>query len=124
MLAPDAFARWIDGFLPDLSVPPHDSLLEPVAVEPDEGDGMALHLVGLDLSRAWCLAGIVASLSAVDADDAVAERLADPLSTAARDHAAAAADHAFTDDYAGSHWLSSFALYLLTRNEGGIAPSA
>jgi hypothetical protein len=29
-----------------------------------------------------------------------------------------------TDDYAGSHWLSSFALYLLTRNEAGIAPGA
>ena len=25
-------------------------------------------------------------------------------------------------DYAGAHWLSSFVLYLLTRNEGGIAP--
>ena len=27
-----------------------------------------------------------------------------------------------TDDYAGSHWLSSFALYLLTRGEDGVAP--
>ncbi|SHH63495.1 DUF2891 family protein [Halobaculum gomorrense] len=37
--------------------------------------------------------------------------------------APASVDEAFTDDYAGSHWLSSFVCYLLTRNEGGIAVS-
>ena len=130
VLAPDAFARWLDGFLPDLSAQPHDSLLEPIGAEPNEGDGMAMHLVGLDLSRAWCLAGVAESLrtarnAAPDGDaPSVAERLVDPLSTAAREHVGAAAGHTFTDEYAGSHWLSSFALYLLTRNEGGIAPSA
>ncbi len=42
----------------------------------------------------------------------------------ARRHAEAGAADVLTDDYAGSHWLSSFALYLLTRDEGGIAPGA
>ena len=130
VLAPDVFARWLDGFIPDRSVPPHDSLLAPISAEPDDGDGMAMHLVGLDLSRAWCLAGIAESLraargSAPDGDaPSVADRLVGPLSTAAEEHVMAAADRTFTDEYAGSHWLSSFALYLLTRNEGGIAPSA
>ena len=122
VLDPNAFAQWLNGLLPDLTATPHDALMDPVGVTPDDGDGMAMHLVGLDLSRAWCLAGIGDTLAATD--DPAAARLHEPLSTAARAHAAAAADHAFTDDYAGSHWLSSFALYLLTRNEGGIAPSA
>ena len=122
VLAPDEFARWLDDFLPDLSTPPHDALLEPVAADPDAGDGMTMHFVGLDLSRAWCLAGIADALDG--AETPAVERLADPLSTAAQRHVTAASSHAFTDDYVGSHWLSSFALYLLTRNEGGTAPSA
>jgi len=36
-------------------------------------------------------------------------------------HAERGLARAFTDDDAGAHWLPSFALYLLTRNEGGIA---
>jgi len=105
-----AFAEWLDGFLPDVTSPPHDAVLDPVTV--DGEDGISLHLVGLNCSRAWCLAGI-----APHADDA----LAGALREAARDHAAAAVDRAFTDDYAGAHWLSSFVLYLVSRDEGGIA---
>ena len=52
----------------------------------------------------------------------VAARLREPLDAAARRHAEAGAADVLSDDYAGSHWLSSFALYLLTRAEGGIAP--
>jgi hypothetical protein len=122
VLEPDAFAAWLDEFLPDLSSPPHDALLTPVTVEPEAGDGAAMHLIGLNVSRAWCLAGLADALS--ERDGPAAARLREPLDTAARRHAEAGAADVLTDDYAGSHWLSSFALYLLTRDGGGIAPDA
>ncbi|OYR41660.1 hypothetical protein DJ82_04425 [Halorubrum sp. Ib24] len=120
VLAPDPFAAWLDGFLPDLTGAPHDALLTPVDVEPDEVDGAAMHLIGLNVSRAWCLAGLADALSGREGP--AATRLREPLDAAARRHAEAGAADVLTDDYAGSHWLSSFAVYLLTRNEGGIAP--
>ncbi|TKX74164.1 DUF2891 domain-containing protein [Halorubrum sp. GN11_10-6_MGM] len=120
VLDADAFASWLDDFLPDLAGPPHDALLAPVDVEPDEGDGAATHLIGLNVSRAWCLAGLADALDGREGP--AATRLRAPLETAARRHAEAGAADVLTDDYAGSHWLSSFALYLLTRSEGGIAP--
>jgi hypothetical protein len=120
VLDPGAFAAWLDGFLPDLAAPPHDALLEPVDVEPDDADGAAMHLIGLNVSRAWCLAGLADALA--ERDGAAAARLREPLDAAARRHAEAGAADVLTDDYAGSHWLSSFALYLLTRDEAGIAP--
>ncbi|TKX45391.1 MULTISPECIES: DUF2891 domain-containing protein [unclassified Halorubrum] len=122
VLGPDPFAAWLGRFLPDLSAPPHDALLAPVDVEPEEGDGAAIHLIGLNVSRAWCLAGLSDALA--DRTGPVAARLREPLDAAARRHAEAGAADVRTDDYAGSHWLSSFALYLLTRNEAGIAPGA
>ena len=122
VLDPDPFAAWLDEFVPDLTAPPHDALLAPVDVEPDEGDGAAIHLIGLNVSRAWCLAGLADALDG--RDGSTTTRLRDPLDAAARRHAEAGAADVLTDDYAGSHWLSSFALYLLTRNEGGIAPDA
>jgi len=122
VLGPDAFAAWLDAFLPDLSAAPHDALVTPVAVDPEDGDGAAMHLIGLNVSRAWCLAGVADALAGRDGP--AAGRLRDPLDAAARRHAEAGAADVLTDDYAGSHWLSSFALYLLTRDERGIAPDA
>ena len=113
VLDPDAFATWLDGFLPDVTASPYDSILEPVDATGEEGVG--LHLVGLNLSKAWCLAGIASTLEG--------HRLVDALERSAARHAEAGLAAAFTEDYAGAHWLSSFVLYLLTRNEGGIAPA-
>lgn len=109
----DAFATWVDGFLPDVTAT-HDAFLEPVAVDPESAGGVELHLVGLNLSKAWCLAGLAAAL-----DD---HRYGEAFERSAGRHAERGLTGAFTDDYAGAHWLSSFVLYLLTRNEGGVAP--
>lgn len=109
----DAFTSWFDRFLPNVATAPSDTILEPVAPEP--GDGIELHLVGLNLSKAWCLAGIEASLDG--------SRLRETLRKGAIRHAERGLDGAFTEEYPGAHWLSSFVLYLLTRNEGGIAPA-
>jgi hypothetical protein len=111
----EAFAAWIDGFLPEMTEPPYDGLLDPVEVSSKAVDGNELHLVGLNLSKAWCLAGVGKALGD--------HRYAAPFERSAARHAEAGLSRAFTDDYAGAHWLSSFVLYLLTRNDGGIAPA-
>ena len=114
VLDPGDYADWLDGFLPDVSRPPYDRILEPIAVDPDAEEGLERHFVGLNLSRAWCLAGI--------AEAVPGHRVAEPFARSGLRHAEAGLELAFVGDYAGSHWLSSFVLYLLTRNEGGIAP--
>ena len=106
-LAPAAFDDWHDGFLPDLTASQHEAFLMPVDAGADGDGGLALHLVGLNLAKAWGLAEVA---EAVDGDRA------DRLAAGAERHFEAGLDGAFTDDYAGSHWLSSFALYALTRN--------
>jgi len=111
LLEPAAFTSWFDGFLPG-SLP--ETVATPVRVDEETADGLALHFVGMNLARAWCLAGVTDTL---EAD----HRLARPLTEATRAHARVGLEQAFTDDYAGAHWLSSFALYLLTSNENGIA---
>ncbi len=113
LLDPAEFAEWFEGFLPGPSLP--DAVGQPIHLDPDPESGMALHYAGLNLSRAWCLASISESL------ETTGHTLAPTLETAARVHARVGIDGAFTDDYAGAHWLSSFALYLLTRAESGIA---
>jgi hypothetical protein len=115
VLGPGEFRAWLDGFLPDVRESPHDALLEPVGLD-DAEEGVALHLVGLNLSRAWCLADLAAALPA--------HPYADAFRLSAERHARAGLAEAFRDDYAGAHWLSSFAVFLLTRAEGGIAPGA
>ncbi|RYJ14900.1 DUF2891 domain-containing protein [Halogeometricum borinquense] len=112
----DEFRTWIDGFLPDITTKPYDTLLEPVHAETDPDEEVAIHLVGLNLSKAWSLAGLATTLDG--------HRYAEAFERSAKKHAERGLSQAFTDNYAGSHWLSSFALYLLTRNEGGIAPNA
>ncbi|WP_380676337.1 DUF2891 domain-containing protein [Salinigranum sp. GCM10025319] len=111
----EAFLTWIDGFLPEMTEPPYDGLLDPVAVPSQTDDGAELHLIGLNLSKAWCLAGVGSTLGE--------HRYAEPFARSAARHAEAGLSRAFTDEYAGAHWLSSFVLYLLTRNEGGIVPT-
>ena len=113
VLDADAFAAWLDDFMPAVARPEPTVDLDPVDVEPDPDEGVALHFVGLNLTRAWSLAGIAESL-----DD---HPTVPAFERTAREHAEVGLHASMTDDYAGSHWLSSFVLYLLTRNDGGIA---
>jgi hypothetical protein len=113
VLAGDAFEAWLADFLPDVTAPPFDAIPDPVDVDPGV-DGVELHLVGLNLSRAWCLAGL--------ADALEGHQHAPAFERSARAHAERGLQRAFTGEYAGAHWLSSFVLYLVTRNDGGIAP--
>ena len=107
-------ARWLAGFLPDLASEAARRWLTPVA-SPDPADGHLAHLNGLNLSRAWMLEGIAAALPAGDG------RCAALLEAAGRHREAGLA--ALSDaPYAGSHWLGSFAAYLLTGR--GLAAGA
>jgi hypothetical protein len=106
VLPPDEFATWFRNFLPDLAKNEPKSLLEPAKVT-DRSDPQIVHLDGLALSRAWCMRGIA---SALPKDDPARKVL---IASATR-HAEAALAHVASGDYAGEHWLASFAVYLLT----------
>jgi hypothetical protein len=95
------FAPWLHAFLPALPT----CLQQPVVVT-DPSDGKLAHLGGLNLSRAWCLHAIARALP--DGDPLRAS-----LASAADAHAATGLASVWTGDYAGEHWLASFAVYLL-----------
>lgn len=101
------FVEWFDRFLPDADSHALGRWLTPVR-SPDPSDGKLSHLDGLNLSRAWMLEGITSSLP----DGHAAHGR---LVTAARQHAAAGLASLNGDHYAGTHWLGSFATYLLTQ---------
>jgi hypothetical protein len=61
ILPPTEFATWLSAFLPELKIDGECRLLQPVHVS-DVTDGKLVHLAGLDLSRAWCMAGIAQGL--------------------------------------------------------------
>ena len=103
------FRRWFARFLPQLAAGAPKTLLHPATVT-DRSDPKLVHLDGLNLSRAWCMRSIALALPANDP----ARRV---LATSARLHANDALAHVASGDYAGEHWLASFAVYLLATPE-------
>jgi len=103
------FRRWFQRFLPQLASGSPKTLLRPATVT-DRSDPKIVHLDGLNLSRAWCMRSIAAALPA----NAPARKA---LAEAARLHASDALAHVASGDYAGEHWLASFAVYLLSTPE-------
>ena len=84
------FFAWMKGFAPQGL----GALADPPVVA-DHSDPKHSHLDGLCLTRAWCF-----------------ERLGDR--EAAQRHLAAALPHVTGGDYAGEHWLASFATLALS----------
>lgn len=97
-----SYADWWETFCP--APPDLQTWLSPVAVS-DRGDPKLAHLDGLNLSRAWCWKMLEPSLPA---------ELQAPAREAIASHLAASLPHAAQGDYAGTHWLASFALLALT----------
>lgn len=90
VLPADEFSAWRSAFL--------GSGLGPLAHPPkvtDHADAKQSHLDGLCLSRAWCFARL--------GYGELCER-----------HIAAGMPHVFGGDYAGEHWLASFAVLALS----------
>ena len=107
VMKPREFATWFHRFLPGVTKGNPASLLQP-AIVTDRTDPKLVHLDGLNLSRAWCMRSIAKALPETDP----ARKL---LSVSADKHAAAALAHVASGDYAGEHWLASFAIYLLSH---------
>lgn len=106
VMPPREFATWFRRFLPGVAKGNPAALLNP-AIVTDRSDPKLVHLDGLNLSRAWCMRSIAMALPANDPARAV-------LKSAAEKHASAALAHVASGDYAGEHWLASFAVYLLS----------
>ena len=99
------FPAWLARFLPGLGDAQPAALLEPALVS-DRSDPQLVHLDGLNLSRAWCMKRISDALPDDDPARAVL------VQSAAR-HAQAGLNQVASGEYAGEHWLASFAVYLL-----------
>ena len=105
VLEPERFRAWFAGFLPGAAAESPATLFTPARVS-DRSDGKIAHLDGLNLSRAWCWRGIASALA--DGEPVRAGAL-----DAAHRHLAASFPH-FAADYAGEHWLATFALLAIS----------
>jgi len=106
ILTADQFVTWLDSFLPGIPTDGSGQWLTPGIVN-DPTDGKLVHLDGVNLSRAWNLKNIAASLPENDPRKA-------SLLAAAEIHAEVGIANVSADNYEGSHWLASFATYLVT----------
>jgi hypothetical protein len=101
-----AYGRWLASFLPQIPADGSSRWLVP-AVVTDPADPKLAHIDGLNLSRAWMLEGIASGLAPGD------RRIA-ALRAAARAHREAGLAGVTGEHYVGSHWLGTFAVYLVT----------
>jgi hypothetical protein len=99
VLPASEFATWFAAFLPGLASGEPAALFTPATVS-DRSDGKIAHLDGLNFSRAWCWKAIAPLLDPAEGRRAHA---------AAEHHFETALPHV-AGDYAGEHWLASFAL--------------
>ncbi|MFK3781330.1 DUF2891 domain-containing protein [Agrobacterium sp. NPDC089420] len=106
LLPPDVFLPWFDRFLPRLVHREPATLFRPATVT-DRTDGKIAHLDGLNLSRAWCWRSLGNALPENDDRRSL-------LIAAAENHLAAGLPH-IAGDYMGEHWLASFAVLALDR---------
>jgi hypothetical protein len=103
ILPKNDFKKWLDKFLPGLRKNPEKFLK--IAVVTDRSDGKLAHLDGLNFSRAWCLFEIGKSLKNQKMIDL------------ATNHFNYSYEKMDSGEYAGAHWLASFALYALIKAE-------
>jgi hypothetical protein len=106
VLAPEAFAKWLTAFLPQ--IPGKGDAWLPPGVVTDRSDPKLAHLDGLNLSRAWMLEGIAHGLPPRD-------RRVPALLAAAAKHRATALPAVTGEHYEGGHWLGTFAVDLTSR---------
>ncbi|MGI9626453.1 MAG: DUF2891 family protein [Longimicrobiales bacterium] len=130
VMPPEEFVAWLDGFLPPLESPAFAPLRTAAPYAEDgpalPGSGFALsddsvramlgarsHLIGLAFTRADAMVRISGALPA---DDLRSEAFLE----LANQHASDGFEAMFDADYAGSHWIGTFALkYLAISSEAG-----
>ncbi len=101
VLPPAIFGAWLKQFLPQLDDGVPHTLFVPAVVS-DRADGKIAHLDGLNLSRAWCWRQLASTMGV---DDPRLRRTLDAFAA----HLDASL-HRVAGDYAGEHWLATFAL--------------
>lgn len=101
------FQKWLRQYLPRLEQKDPQSLFVPATVS-DRTDPQIAHLDGLNLSRTWCLISIAKALPESDPARKI-------LFDSALVHAKEGLAHVASGDYAGEHWLASFAMELYSR---------
>jgi DUF2891 family protein len=106
VLTTDEFPLWLGRFLPAIERKEPRALFAPVSVS-DRSDPYIVHLDGLNLSRAWCWDAIAHALPDGDPRSPACIR-------AAQQHLDAGLEGLANDDYAGGHWLATFAVLALT----------
>jgi hypothetical protein len=100
------FTQWLSAFLPTIPTDGSADWLAP-AIVLDASDGKLVHLDGVNSSRAWNLFNIARALPDDDPRRA-------SLVAAAEIHRDAGVEAVSDEHYSGSHWLASFATYLMT----------
>jgi hypothetical protein len=108
ILSMEEFSKWLTRFLPQLPLHGQRDWLHPVK-SPDPSDPKFSHLDGLNLSRAWMLERIASALPETD-------QRRPPLRACSAAHAEAGLRAVSGEHYVGSHWLGTFAVYLLTNS--------
>ncbi len=103
VLSAETYPTWLTQFLPaDAATQLHSVTIG------DENDGQLAHFGGLNISRAWMLQNIAHALPESDV------RVGALLNSAEK-HKSAGLPDAANPAYMLSHWVPSFAVYLLTR---------
>lgn len=99
VLSEREFKTWITSFLPALEASGFS--WEPGQVS-DRSDGKLVHLDGVNFSRAWCLYGLARQYPEFS-----------HLTNSANKHLSYSLESIFDENYEGTHWLGSFAIYAL-----------
>jgi len=102
VLSKEEFIVWLDAFLPNFRNNPSQYLN--VAEVTDRSDGKLAHLDGLNFSRAWCLYEMGNALQN------------DKMINLANKHFEYSYTKMDSGEYAGAHWLASFALYAVLKS--------
>ncbi len=93
---------WLDTFLPNFRKNPSQYI--EVAEVTDRSDGKLAHLDGLNFSRAWCLYEMGKTLKNKK------------MINLANKHFNYSYNKMDSGEYAGAHWLASFALYAILKS--------
>jgi len=102
------FQQWFDQWI----LPDDLKHLTQLPIVSDRNDFQIVHLDGLCLSRSWCMKGIASELPANDARKNI-------LLRSAIRHLNASLPHIASGSYGGEHWLASFAVYALMKDQAG-----
>ena len=106
ILSQSEFSDWLTKFMPSIPADGSGDWLAPGIVT-DASDGKLVHLDGVNSSRAWNLYNIARALPEEDGRKT-------SLVAAAKIHADTGVAAVSDEHYSGSHWLASFATYLMT----------